>query len=942
MRRDLAAKGETLNMAAKVARDENKPNAQVAENEVPCGAIWRRVDLHLHSPGIEGFRYPQGGDPRTDSAKRKTVEAYVCQLRESKIEIGAITDYNGIRREWFAPIREEARKYGITIFPGAELSFRAGKHGLHILAVFEENTDVDQVNSFLLGLDRDPATPLFDAAGKHRDTDSKDHIADALNSLRQRFGCLLIPPHPDQENGLCKSFQPSDAAKLLKEMAPDAIEHCPVAETRKLQSTGALDRKFFERLACVEFSDPKRIEEIGTKVRVDRIPRATYLKLSAVHLDALRLALHDPETRVRIGSVPASVHARVKRLVVSGSGFLGNQVINWNDDLNVIIGGRGVGKSAIIETLRYGLAMQSYADQSYREELVRHALGSGGKVEVFLERPLGDGNTERYLVTRVRGEEPRVLDLDSDKLLPIDPSALLGPNGGPTIFGQREIYAVSQSEEYRLALLDELIGDEARKHADSVRQAVEQLRVNARSITDIRKRLAKRDEYIQRLKTLEQEISVYEKHRAAEKLGEATRLSADGQRLKGAGDAVSRVEKRWTEFKQEALTPLETAKRDLSRGQSQQKSILDDAAKLLDKLHTDLNGVLREGESLLSNAKEAMNKVNSRWREILRPLEDEINRIKQEAQTDVLDPDRLLKLTEERTGLTPLIEELNRDKAQLKEFQEKREDLLRQVRDRRHTEHQLRQKRADTISKLLRERLQLEVEFKGQKQDYKKRLGSLLKGSGVSEDAINKLISPEATDGIALAEAVQVGSEEVVKRFGLTSPMADRLGKWLNTDQSRLFELQTFIPHDSLQIKLRVDEQYRSLEVLSVGQRATAVLLLLFALEGRVLVLDQPEDDLDNRFVYEDVVQILREQKGLTDQKKRRQVIAATHNANIPVIGDAELVLALDVRENRAAVIGRASIDDLSIRELIKEIMEGGEEAFFRRAMKYGGLRVPA
>ncbi|MGH8910332.1 MAG: hypothetical protein ACRD0K_28515 [Egibacteraceae bacterium] len=72
------------------------------------------------------------------------------------------------------------------------------------------------------------------------------------------------------------------------------------------------------------------------------------------------------------------------------------------------------------------------------------------------------------------------------------------------------------------------------------------------------------------------------------------------------------------------------------------------------------------------------------------------------------------------------------------------------------------------------------------------------------------------------------------------------------------------------------------------------MLLLLFALEGKPLVLDQPEDDLDNRFVYNDVVKLLREAKGIPDTAHRRQVIAATHNANIPVLGDAELVLALE------------------------------------------------
>ena len=114
--------------------------------------------------------------------------------------------------------------------------------------------------------------------------------------------------------------------------------------------------------------------------------------------------------------------------------------------------------------------------------------------------------------------------------------------------------------------------------------------------------------------------------------------------------------------------------------------------------------------------------------------------------------------------------------------------------------------------------------------------------------------------------------------------------------------------------------------------------MLVFALRHRPLVLDQPEDDLDNRFVYEDVVALLREEKGLSEPSRRRQMIAATHNANIPVLGDAELVLALEAGEDRCQVMGRASIDDGRTRAQIKSLLEGGDEAFRRRAEKYGGL----
>jgi ABC-type transporter Mla subunit MlaD len=903
------------------------------------GATWRRVDLHLHTFGVASFSCPDGADPKTSSGQAGLVKLYVDQLAVQGISICAITDYNGIRVEWFEPIRDEAGERGIKVIPGAEVSFRTPKYGLHVLAIFPDAVLPGEVNSFLQALDRDPARPLLLPDGRHRDIELTNiNEQGALQRLRDRFGCLVILPHPDGSNGLCQSFRPADAAAFLAEVRPDALEHCPNSELRKLKSESLVSEALFANLSQVEFSDPHRIQEIGTKKRQDGTARATYLKLSASDLDALRLAFHDPATRLTIGSVPQPTHARIRRMEVSGSGFLGNLIIAWNDDLNVVIGGRGTGKSAILETLRYSLGIEPYSEHSYRNDLVNYALGSGGKVALTLERPIGNGKTRTYRVVRVWGEEPRVSELDPDRPIAVRPSDLFGPTGGPTIFGQREIYAVSGSEEYRLKLLDELIGEEARQRATRVEEALDWLRSNARVILDGQKRLAKREEHRQRLKTMEHEISVYEKHGVAEKLKAATTLRSDGQHFRGAIEAVERAHHGWSQRKEETLLPLASAARNLRKGQSVQKTILDEAATAVQALERGIRDLYDKGEALFKEAAEVLSRIGLRWQEALLPLEEELNRIKQEAKAEALDPDRLLRLTDERTAIAPLIEELDRVEGELKVLREKRTALIETVRDRRHQEHQLRRERADAIEELLEGRLHLVVEFKGQKDEYKRRLLTLLKGSGVSADAVERLATPDATDGLVLAEVIRAGSSQVQERFGLTPAMAERLVKWLTDDESRLFELETIIPGDALRVDLRVEGVPRTLDRLSPGQRATAILLLLFVLHGRVLVLDQPEDDLDNRFIYEDIVQILREQKGLTDAKRRRQIIAATHNPNIPVIGDAELVLALEARDGRAQAIGHASIDDRAIRELIKTIMEGGEEAFRRRAEKYGGL----
>jgi len=127
-------------------------------------------------------------------------------------------------------------------------------------------------------------------------------------------------------------------------------------------------------------------------------------------------------------------------------------------------------------------------------------------------------------------------------------------------------------------------------------------------------------------------------------------------------------------------------------------------------------------------------------------------------------------------------------------------------------------------------------------------------------------------------------------------------------------------------------DSWEALEDLSAGQKATAVLLLLLLESDAPLVVDQPEDDLDNRFITGDVVPKMRE------EKRRRQFVFSTHNANIPVLGDAELIAGLTASGGQATIprdqLG--SIDVTTVRELVEEVLEGGKDAFELRRLKYG------
>ena len=134
---------------------------------------------------------------------------------------------------------------------------------------------------------------------------------------------------------------------------------------------------------------------------------------------------------------------------------------------------------------------------------------------------------------------------------------------------------------------------------------------------------------------------------------------------------------------------------------------------------------------------------------------------------------------------------------------------------------------------------------------------------------------------------------------------------------------------------------WKRLNDLSTGQKATAILLLLLLESRAPLVVDQPEDDLDNRFISDSVVPKIRE------EKRRRQFVFATHNANIPVLGDSELIVGLtavgDAISGGVTISRRhmGSIDSREIQALVEEILEGGQEAFEMRRLKYGFVKRP-
>ena len=271
-----------------------------------------------------------------------------------------------------------------------------------------------------------------------------------------------------------------------------------------------------------------------------------------------------------------------------------------------------------------------------------------------------------------------------------------------------------------------------------------------------------------------------------------------------------------------------------------------------------------------------------------------------------------------------------------KELAAQRRSLLAEWEDVKASEYREFERAAKKVSRRLEGRVRVTVAFAGNREPLIELVRSRIPGRLSEALAVLKL--RETLSLKEFADACRHGRDALVQKFQLPPAQAERLAQ---ADPGALMALEELDLPSTTLIELNVAAEsdvpaWKALDDLSTGQKATAVLLLLLLESDAPLVVDQPEDDLDNRFITEGIVPKIRE------EKRRRQFIFATHNANVPVLGDAEMILGL--RASGEASGGTAeipiehmgSIDARPVRELVEELLEGGKEAFETRRLKYG------
>ena len=196
--------------------------------QVPVGATWRCIDLHLHTPGVTSFELPTGVDVNKAADRERMASDYVQRLVDAGIEIAAITDYQGVRLMWFQLIRERAKSAGIVVLPGAEMSIGEGAgKGLHLLLVCGPDTEPSRVADAIRhhGKSPDPLYPETVRA-KHQDLKLRRSLRDALKDIRDQLRCAVIAAHASSTNGLLQVLGAQQAAELICDGLIDTVDQC--------------------------------------------------------------------------------------------------------------------------------------------------------------------------------------------------------------------------------------------------------------------------------------------------------------------------------------------------------------------------------------------------------------------------------------------------------------------------------------------------------------------------------------------------------------------------------------------------------------------------------------------------------------------------------------------------------------------------------------------
>lgn len=618
---------------------------------------------------------------------------------------------------------------------------------------------------------------------------------------------------------------------------------------------------------------------------------------------------------------------RIKSLSVTG-GFLDGLDIQFVDGLNCLIGHRGTGKTTILEFVRYVLNEFQSGDvgQLCRrrvESLVRQNLGDG---RIRLTIQTKDGLD--YIVDRTATGNPIVLTMDGN---PTDITISSGGIFSADLFSQNEVENIADSPESQLALIDAFVADEIASLDTAIAEVHAKLQANAKVMVPTQITLAKLADELTTLKSVEDRIDklAHVGGENADQMNQAqTHKALRDRETHAIGQANQQIVEyiEWLcdangRFTAGVYSHFDDDVVNGPNGHIFQaiRTQMHQTGDGLDKLFQQAVALLNRSQSELAVKTQELQGKHSQQELAFRDL---MTRHK-EAQGQATER---AQWERKRNDLLNKQRQHNELKTRLQALQSERQLLIDQLTELRDQRFNLRLSTAQRITEAVSSPVRVRIAQDENWEQYISLLVDALKHAGINHNQVARRIAKVVAPSELVTLVQQLDIHSLQKQTTLNDNQAEKVINALN-DTELLLKIEIVDLIDLPKIELKDGEHWKDSLSLSTGQKCTTILPILLLDSENPLLIDQPEDNLDNRFIYDTVVE------GIHRVKANRQLILITHNPNIPVLGDAARVFVLTSDGSQSRMLNQGDVD--VCKPEIINLLEGGEEAFAQRRERY-------
>jgi ABC-type lipoprotein export system ATPase subunit len=837
---------------------------------------------------------------------------------ESGIKVVGMADHGNV--DGVDAIRDLLTQNDIVVFPGFEI---ASSEKIHFVCLFDEKTTVDELKRILGNLELlDPSDGITPS----------DLSAKKLISKIDQLGGFIYAAHATHDNGVLKlkgnlAWQ---HASLKAAQIPYSLDDLKGVEDDFYRKAFLNKIPDYQRERPMAVINAKDVEAPAT---IKEKSASCLIKMTQPSFAAFKQAFLDPESRVRLNSDVSENYSSAITHIRFNSGYLDGLDIELSPHLNAVIGGRGTGKSTLLECIRFALGVRPFGQkaQKQHDEIIKENLGKEkGWVELSITSSALHGR--KFTVSRRYGDQAVIKD-DAGNIAPYCVNDVLPKI---EIFGQGEIYDMAQDEDGKHHLLSRFLDANHGQHEARLHTMLANLSDNRDAIVRAYDNKADVESEVEQLPKLQDQVKQFQSLGIEEKLKVVPKLEKEKQLSNRINEDIESIK-----------TALQTVADSLP-----DTAFLSEAA--IEHLpHVDL---LRQKRQLLETLSDKSVEFHKQFILAVAEIEQAIQPIAQQLingiETEELTLEKAFKdipASQGKTGreigleyqnllqkierIKPKQTTLTQRQSLITELEGKRKLILSELTEIKSERSSALLKVVKRLNKKLVGKLKLTVGVEGNREP----LISFLMNSrldGVGEKRLAWVTENDFSPA-SLSLAIREGAAELqLQSWGVVPTVANALAK---IPLARLLEMEELALPDTIKMELNVahsegEENYRDLERLSTGQQCTAILHLLLLDNKDPLILDQPEDNLDNAFIADRIVTELRQ------AKLGRQFLFATHNANIPVFGDAEWIGVLNVVDDKGEipVDQQGAIDQPAIQKLAANILEGGESAFNQRREKYG------